>query len=330
MNKSDRRASGTQVVLLGTGTPNAEPERSGPSVALVVDGRPYIVDVGPGVVRRARAAHGAGVGGLAVEGLSRAFVTHLHSDHTAGLPDLILTPWVLERDEALHVFGPPGIRAMTDHLLAAYEEDIQERVRGLEPANETGFAVLAHEIEAGPIYQDSSVCVEAFPVRHGSWPAFGFKFTTAQGSVVLSGDTAPAETLVEHARGCDLLVHEVYSAVGFQGLSPAWQRYHRQVHTSTHELAEIASRARPGLLVTYHLLFWGIPEDDALCEITSRYDGPVALGRDLDCYEIGCRSTAAQAARSRSSERACAAMDTRSLQGASALDCSQRTPKEKP
>ncbi len=105
----------TQVVLLGTGNPSADPDRSGPSVAVVVNNTPYIVDCGPGIVRRASAAFRKGVAGLAVPKLKTAFVTHLHSDHTLGYPDLIFTPWVLGRKEPFEVFGPAGLKAMTDH-----------------------------------------------------------------------------------------------------------------------------------------------------------------------------------------------------------------------
>src|SRR4026207_1678372 len=131
--ESTGNSSRSQVVLLGTGTPNADPERSGPSVAIVVNDTPYLVDFGPGVVRRAAAAFRKGVKGLAVKNLSRAFVTHLHSDHTAGYPDLILTPWVLERKEPLEVFGPKGIKPMTEHILKAYSADIDIRLNGGEP-----------------------------------------------------------------------------------------------------------------------------------------------------------------------------------------------------
>lgn len=272
------------VVLLGTGTPNADPARSGPSVAVVVDGCPYLVDFGPGVVRRAAAACEAGVEGLAVERLNRAFLTHLHSDHTAGYPDLILTPWVLERDEPLHVYGPPGLRDMTDHLLAAYRQDIRERIEGLEPANERGYQAIAHEIEPGPVYRDERVRVEAFPARHGSWTAFGYRFQTPDRVIVISGDTAPAETIVEQSQGCDVLLHEVYCAGRFQSLPLAWQRYHAQVHTSTRELARLAAEAQPSLLVLYHQLFWGASEQELLDEIGELYDGPTASARDLDVY----------------------------------------------
>lgn len=281
---SIRPSQTTQIVLLGTGTPNADPERSGPSVAIVVNDTPYLVDLGPGVVRRAAAAHQAGIAGLAVERLNRAFLTHLHSDHTVGYADLLLTPWVLERAEPSNVYGPMGLEHMTEHVLAAYREDIRERLEGLEPANTTGHKAIAHEIKPGLAYQDTNVRVEAFPVRHGSWTAFGFKFHTPDRTIVISGDTAPTETIVEQSRGCDILIHEVYSAVRFQTIPPAWQRYHAKVHTSSHELTQIAGQARPGLLVLYHQLFWGTSEKALLDEIQERYGGPVVSGRDLDVF----------------------------------------------
>jgi len=274
----------TQVVLLGTGTPNADPARSGPSVAIVVDGSPYLVDFGPGVVRRAAAAYEAGIKGLAVKRLNRAFLTHLHSDHTAGYPDLILTPWVLERVEPLHVYGPPGLGEMTEHVLAAYRQDIRERIEGLEPANERGYQTITHEIEPGQVYCDENVRVEAFAVQHGSWRTFGYRFQTPDRTIVVSGDTAPTETIVEQSRGCEVLLHEVYSARRFQNLPADWQRYHSQVHTSTRELARIAADAQPGLLVLYHQLFWGATDQDLLDEIAKDYCGPVVSGRDLDVY----------------------------------------------
>ncbi|NIP61102.1 MAG: MBL fold metallo-hydrolase, partial [Gemmatimonadetes bacterium] len=127
-------ASRTRVVLLGTGTPNAEPERWGPAVAVVVDSVAYLVDAGPGVVRRAAAAaRRHGLEALRAPRLGRVFLTHLHSDHTLGLPDLMLSPWVLERPKPLRVWGPPGTEAMTDAIGDAWTEDIRMRVYGLEP-----------------------------------------------------------------------------------------------------------------------------------------------------------------------------------------------------
>jgi len=154
--------------MLGTGTPITDPDRSGPAVAIIVDGQPYLIDFGPGVVRRAAAAQRAGLM-PPVSKLTRAFVTHLHSDHTVGYPDLIFTTWVMDRKEPLEVYGPSGLKAMTKHILAAYSEDIDMRVKGLELADPRGYQVNVHAVKPGTIYQDKNVRVTAFPVRHGSW-----------------------------------------------------------------------------------------------------------------------------------------------------------------
>ena len=112
----------TRVVLLGTGNPNPDPQHSGCSVAVIVNDTPYLADFGPGLVRKAAALSpdfGGSMTALSVKNLKRAFLTHLHSDHTIGYPDLILTPWVMGRDQSLQVYGPEGTQKMTDHILAA-------------------------------------------------------------------------------------------------------------------------------------------------------------------------------------------------------------------
>ncbi|HEY7544039.1 MAG TPA: MBL fold metallo-hydrolase [Blastocatellia bacterium] len=278
-------ASKTEIVLLGTGTPNADPDRFGPAVAIVVNDTPYIFDSGPGVVRRAAAAFKKGVRGLEAKYLKTVFITHLHSDHTTGLPDLIFSPWTLERKEPLAVYGPRGIRAMIAHLMAAYREDIDIRLNGLEPSNKTGYRAIAHEIKPGVVYKDQNVTVKAFPVHHGSWKqAFGYRIETADRTIVLSGDCTYSPEIIENCNGCDVLIHEVYSQKGFATRPPEWQKYHSQFHTSTRQLAEIAARARPQLLVLYHQLFWGRPEEELLSEIRETYSGKVVSGHDLDIY----------------------------------------------
>ena len=131
----------------------------------MVNDAAYLVDFGPGVVRRASAAFGQGVKGLAVANLKRAFLTHLHSDHTAGYPDLIFTPAVLGREAPLEVYGPKGLKTMTEHILKAYAEDIEIRVKGLEGGNPEAYKVNAYEINPGVIYKDQNVTVKAFLVN---------------------------------------------------------------------------------------------------------------------------------------------------------------------
>lgn len=277
--------SKTQVVMLGTGTPNADPDRAGPAVAVVVNDVPYVVDAGPGVVRRASAAARSGVKGLSVEKLRRLFITHLHSDHTVGLPDFIFTPAVLERGAPLEIYGPPGTKRMTDLILKAFSEDIAIRLKGLEPAKPRGYEVRTQDVKPGVIYKDPNVTVKAFAVKHGSWKhAYGYRFESADRVIVISGDCAPSESIIEACNGCDVLVHEVYSTTGFARRPPEWQRYHSNFHTSSKELAEIAAKAKPKLLVLYHQLLWGATKEQLLEEIAKGYSGKVVFGNDLDVF----------------------------------------------
>lgn len=275
----------TSVVVLGTGTPNADPDRSGPSIAVVVDDVPYIVDFGPGVVRRAAAAFKAGVKALEAKNLRVAFATHLHSDHTVGYPDLIFTPAVLERDAPLQVFGPPGLEAMTRYVMRAWQQDIDIRLHGGEPAMPRGYTVKPRDVRPGVIYEDERVTVKAFAVRHGKWAhAYGYRFDTPDRSIVISGDTTATDVVAEVCQGCDVLLHEVYSVAGLAKRPPEWQRYHTSFHTSSTDVAAIATRAKPKLLVLYHQLTWSASDDDLLGEVKAGYGGKVVSARDLDVY----------------------------------------------
>lgn len=278
----------TKLVLLGTGNPNPNPERSGCALAIIVNDTPYIIDFGPGVIRQAARLtphYGGNIAGLSAQNIKTAFLTHLHSDHTTGYPDLILTPWVMGRDAPLEVYGPEGIAEMSDHILKAYQQDIEYRLSGSEPANDQGWRVNSHEIKPGKIYQDENIEVQAFLVEHGTWPnAFGFKFTTPDRTIVISGDTKPCEKLIEMSTGADILVHEVYSVKGFEEKDPVWKTYHAAHHTSTHELGRIASQAKPGLVVMYHVLSWGATDKELLEEIKTIYDGKTVVGNDLNIF----------------------------------------------
>jgi ribonuclease BN (tRNA processing enzyme) len=280
-------AADMKLVMLGTGTPNADPERSGPALAVISRGKSYIIDAGPGIVRRASAAAAKGLPALAPDKLDTAFLTHLHSDHTVGLPDLIFTSWVLERPGPLRLFGPSGTAEMAEHLRKAYGADIELRLNGLEPATRDGYKVSVQEIRPGLILDENGVTVEAVPVLHGSWKeAYGFKFTSGGKTIVISGDARPSPALVEAAKGADILVHEVYSDAGFKRREPVWQKYHASFHTSASELAAIANEAKPKLLVLYHQLYWGTSDEDLVREIhAAGYDGVVISAKDLETFE---------------------------------------------
>ena len=275
---------GTEVILLGTGTPYPDPASSGPATAVVIGGRVFLFDAGPGVMRRLRAAN------LPINGPEALFISHLHSDHTLGYPDLILTSWVMRRRAPFPVYGPRGLRRMTRHLIAAYSEDIRLRTDGLEHEVPGGYRVNVHEIQAGVVYEKGGVRVTAIAVPHGAWRAsFAYRIDTADRSIVISGDTRPSEALVKAARGADVLIHEVYSAAH---LAPEnrpgggdWPRYCREYHTSDVELGQLAVRIQPKLLILDHVIRMGATDEEMLSAVRAGgYRGQVVLGKDLARY----------------------------------------------
>jgi ribonuclease BN (tRNA processing enzyme) len=276
----------TRVVILGSGTPNADPDHSGPAVAIVVDSSVYLVDAGPGIVRRAAlAAKTDSIRALDPPRLGRVFVTHLHSDHTLGMPDLIFSPWVLGRTTPLDVYGPPGTKRMVDLLEQAYSADVDIRLRGGEPSNKTGYVATSHDVAPGVVYRDGNVTVTAFEVPHGKWEhAYGYVFKTADRTIVISGDTKKSAAVERACNKCDVLVHEVFSPEQLKKRTPDWQAYHTTYHTSTYELGDLATRSRPKLLVLYHQLGWGDDDAELVRQVRTRYGGAVVSGRDLGVY----------------------------------------------
>ena len=275
----------TQLVILGSGTPNPNPERGGSAYAVIVDNTPYLVDFGPGAIRSFAAlmpAWGGGMKEMDVTKIEHAFLTHIHSDHTTGLSDLLLTPWIMGRENKLNLYGPKGLEKMAGSLLDAYADDIDYRVNGTQPSNGTGYQFNFTELADGVVFQDRNLMVEAFKVNHGDFEdAYGFRFTSKDKVIVFSGDTGPSKSLERYAKDADILVHEVYSNAGFLKKTKDWQIYHRGHHTSTYEVGEIASRAKPKLLVLSHILFWGADERDILEETRTTFSGNIKIAEDL-------------------------------------------------
>ena len=270
------------VVLLGAGTPIPNPSESGPATAIVVGERVYLFDAGAGVMRRLAAA------GLPINGVTATFFTHLHSDHTLGYPDVILTTWVMGRRTPLRVFGPPGLRRMTDHLLAAWSEDIDVRVHGLERGTPGGFAVAVNEIDPGIAFDEGGVRVTAFPVPHGNWKkAYGYRIEAAGKIIVISGDTAASTELESAAKDCDILIHEVYPAVRLKPEDrpggEMWPHYMKTFHTSDEELGGIAARAGVKKLILHHIIRMGGTDEELTAGIRrGGFSGEISIGRDLD------------------------------------------------
>jgi ribonuclease Z len=265
-----------QVILHGTGYPRPEPERAGPATAVVCDGKVYLVDAGRGVLLRLAATE------LPLKSIQAVFLTHLHSDHTSGLPDLFATSWIFGRNTPLELYGPRGTQPAARALEAFYAADTHIRRDLVEMLPGAGATIRAHEIEEGPIYEDAAVRITAFAVdHHPVEPAFGYRFDARGKSVVISGDTRPSENLIRHARGADVLVHEAYLPEHFDRVdTPAVAARLKSYHSSAEEAGQVASRAGVKLLVLTHLVPGG-PEKTFLERAGKYFSGKIVVGRDL-------------------------------------------------
>lgn len=278
--------SDTKLIILGSGTPNPDPERYGSGYAIVVNDSAYIIDFGPGIVRRISAMSptwGGDFPSMELQKINIAFLTHIHSDHSAALADLILTPWIMGRDEPLKLYGPPGLKSMSENITEAYIDDINYRLYGTQPANKLGFTTKVTEISKdGIIYKDDNVEVTAFKNSHGDFEnSFGFLFITKDKKILLSGDTGISENLKKYGTNLDILVHEVFSSETFVNKTKEWQIYHQSHHTSSIDLGIIADELKPKKLVLSHILYWGATDESLLNDIRQNFDGPTLVAKDL-------------------------------------------------
>jgi ribonuclease BN (tRNA processing enzyme) len=289
---TNAQSARTQIVMLGTGTPIPDPDRGGQAIAIVVDSVAYLFDAGTGVVRRAAAAGRNGIkafapapNGQPAPRFDRVFLTHLHSDHTLGLADVIFTPWIQGRVAPLDIYGPPGTTRLVKGILDGNAEDIAERAHSSGGPSANGWNSVVHEIVEGEVFRDSRITVTAFAVPHADWKyAFGYRIQTPDRTIVISGDKRPNDVLVKQCSGCDVLIHEVYSNSGLATLPKARQIYHAHAHTSATEVGDIATQARPKLLILTHQLFFGSSDETLLAEVRSHFAGRVVSAKDLDVY----------------------------------------------
>lgn len=279
-------AAPTRVVVLGTGTPVPDARRAGASIAVIHRGRSYLFDVGAGAIQNAvRARYRHDIPSLYPSQVCCLFLTHLHSDHTLDYAELAFKLW-WRRSDNLRAYGPAGLAGMTQSLYGMMAADTRLRTTGPQPVgNPDLYRVDVTEIADGFVLEEDGIRIEAFDVNHGTIkPAFGYRITTSDRTIVISGDTAYSDTLLDKARGADLLFHEVISDASLALSAPNWQVYHRQVHTPASELGRLAGAARPGLLVLYHALLYGVPERTVVDEVRAVYDGDVVFADDLDLF----------------------------------------------
>lgn len=282
-------AAGTRVVMLGTGTPVPDARRGGASIAVIHKGEAYLFDAGAGAVRNAvTARYRYDMPSLYPTEICCVFFTHLHSDHTLDFVELNFTMW-WRRREPLLAYGPSGLREMADGMVDMMQPDIRTRRSGTQPVSVVeSYRPVVTEISDGVVFEKDDLKVEAFTVPHGEIrPAFGYRVTTDDLTVVISGDTAYSEKLLEMASGADILFHEFITNEGLLLNSEAFQAYHKKSHTTTTDIGRLASAAKPGLLVLYHGLHYGLPEHIALDEVRAVYGGEVVLATDLDIFPVG-------------------------------------------
>ena len=274
-----------RVTLLGTGAPPPRLDRFGPSTLVEVGEEKFIFDAGRGAMQR---LHQLAIPFSEISGL---FLTHHHSDHVVGFPDLWLTGWIGrpwgQRAQPLPVYGPEGTRQMMEHLPLAFHVDIRVRSRSYAP---DGVRLDAHEIRQGAVFDRDDIRISAFEVDHGGeeLPAYGYRIDYQGRSAVLSGDTTFNENLIDHAQGADLLVHEVTAVAGKAAENPQQLKRIGANHTTPDQAGEVFARVRPKLAVYNHLLLFGSARPEDLIPATRpKYDGRLIVGEDLLQIDIG-------------------------------------------
>ncbi len=277
-----------KLTLLGTGSPGCFPNVYQSAAAVVAGETPIIIDCGGGATQRLSMASAAGQPALDLKNLQTLILTHLHPDHSAGLADFIISTWIRGRKEPLVIYGPKGTKKMTELLIEAYEVGIAEHWETESPTpHPLKYEVI--EYTDGEIFSNSDISVTAYRVSHGRMETYALKFVTADKTLFWSADTQPHPAVIEHGKGVDVMVHEVYSEKGLHLPGPIHTpvNYFRRMHTSTLELGEIANQTRPGRLILQHQMHLGPVSDDELVqEIADIYDGEIIFGRDLDVFEI--------------------------------------------
>ncbi|WP_257350520.1 MBL fold metallo-hydrolase [Pseudalkalibacillus decolorationis] len=276
-----------KVTLLGTGSPLLSMERFGPGTLVEAGDETLLFDAGRGTALRLHQAN------VAPGSVDKLFLTHLHSDHTVGIPDVWLTgslPTAGDREHSFKVWGPKGTKKMMSHMEKAFAADIEARENSGN-GNTEGIRVEATDIKEGVIYQHDGVEVIAFLVDHKSIePSYGYRINYRGHSVVISGDTRYSENLIHFAKGADLIIHEVAAAKPGEAEKSEAISNILSLHTTPEEAGNVFSQVKPKLAVYTHIvLLGGLKEDEAdlLNRTKATYSGQVVVGEDLMSIEVG-------------------------------------------
>ncbi len=281
-----------RVTLLGTGTPIPVPDRFGPATLVEAGDQKLLFDAGRGASIRLHQV------GVPIGRIDALLLTHYHSDHTVGIPDVWLTGWLQSyfgtRKVPLRVIGPEGAKTLMTHLEKAYALDVSIRIED-EQLPPQGAGIDVSEFNAdGVVYERNGVKVIAFEVDHGAAikPAYGYRVEYADRAVVISGDTRFNHNVIKYGANADLLIHEVAIARPELILEPFIQRIMAH-HTTASEAGTVFARTRPKLAAYTHMVFLAserIPPatvGELLAETRRTYDGPLEVGEDLMRFDIG-------------------------------------------
>lgn len=281
-----------RVTILGSGTPAPRPDRFGSSVLVEAGNIKVLVDAGRGATIRLWQMR------IPLGRIDAVLLTHFHSDHTCGLPDLWLTGWLSapygQRTGPFRLIGPKGAKKLMSKLEEAYAQDIEIRLED-EKMPPDGIRTEVEEFESdGVVFDRSGLKVTAFEVDHGDLikPAYGYRFDYQGRSAVLSSDTRYNSNVIRHAQNADLLIHEVSMARPDLLHIPAVKRV-LDHHTAPHEAASVFNQAKPKLAAYIHMV---LPSTDStppvtvpelVAETRRHYDGPLEVGEDLMSFDIG-------------------------------------------
>lgn len=286
-----------RVTLLGTASPSPRPDRFGPSTLIEAGNVKLLVDAGRGVPIRLWQMR------VPMGRIDALLITHYHSDHVSGVPDVWLTGWLQppfgQRKTPFHVIGPKGAKELMDNLQRAYAADVKIRLADEKNPPE-GIAVKVDEFSAdGVVFEKEGVRVTAFEVDHGEVikPAYGYRIDYGGRSVVISGDTRFSENVIKYGTGADLLIHELGAAKPELLKNPVMQRIIDH-HTVPRDVGRVFERAKPKLAVYTHIVRLSnatIPEPslaDILAETRETYSGPLVFGEDLMTFDVSARGVA--------------------------------------
>jgi ribonuclease Z len=273
-----------KITLLGTGCPQVDTERYGPSNLVRHGEASFLVDCGSGVTQR---LVGAGSSGRALDGV---FLTHLHSDHLVDLYQLIISSWHQGRDRKQRVYGPKGTRSYVEGLMALWKAEREQRIAHEVRPSTAALEVEVTEFEDGWSIEEKGVRISAFAVAHQPVKyAYGFAFDAGGARAVFSGDTRRCDAVIEAARGAALLVHECFihremkltpgrTAEGLANVA--------SYHTLSDEVGKIAAEAGVKCLLLNHFVPVRFDKAALLAEVARDYPGPVLVGEDLMSVDL--------------------------------------------